>query len=193
MYYLNKITLIHILGGIIVFFFLTTISYLYSLKNNYCVTPNDWKDAATYIADISTLLTAFASIFITYLVYKWGDYAHKSEYYFEKIVEHYLELQKNHDILFSNDNKEIVEPCKLNIKIHVQLLRYYLRRYPDQKYSVKEFDLALNHIWFEPMNNEYYKNLPYEFETFCFYANQDQKRPYKHIKDKKGRIVEVDY
>ena len=127
------------------------------------------------------------------MVYKLGDDAHKSEYYFEKIVEHYIELQKNHDTLFSNANKEILDICTANIKIQVQLLRYYLHRYPDLKHSVKEFDLALNHIWFEPMNIEYYKHLPYEFETFCFYANQNQKRPYKPIKDKKGKIVDVDY
>ena len=194
MSYLNKKSLIIIFGSVIVFLFLTAIPYFVNLRINFCGTPNEWRDFATYIAGISSLLTVLATISITYLVYKWSEEAHRSEYYFEKIIEHYIELHKNHETLLScEDDKEIVTVSKTKIKIHVLLLRYYLHRYPNLKHSIKEFDLALNHIWFEPMNIEYYKQLSYEFETFCFYANNDQKRILKPIKDKKGNVVDVDY
>ena len=158
-------------------------------------TSTAWKDFATYVAGIVSPITAIGTIWITYLVYRLNDDSRKSERYFEKIGNLYLNIQKTYNAIQNerNDDHKTMKNSENDIKMQVQLLRYYLNRFPDLSHSIKSFDLALNHIWFEPLNNEYHKTLAMEFENFCYYANQSQKRPAKLVKDKKGKIVDINY
>lgn len=157
-------------------------------------TPDEWKDFATYFAGMIAPITAIATIYITYLIYKLNDDSHRAERYFEKIVSLYWEIQETHNTLcVENKDCNTTEACEYKIKMQVQIMRYYLKRFPDLSHSVKSFDLVLNNIWFEPMNNKYYETLNYEFEIFCYYANQKQERPMKIVKNNKGKPVDVDY
>lgn len=158
--------------------------------------PDTWKDFATYLTGMVAPITAIGTIWITYLVYKLNDNDHKSERYFEKIVDLYCDIQQTQNIIQKEENN-VNDIAKVEyenkIRTQVRLMRYYLKRFPDVSHPIKSFDRVLNHLLFEPMNNEYYKALVSEFERFCFYANQDQERPIKPVKDKQGKLVDIDY
>lgn len=153
------------------------------------------KDFATYLAGMVAPITAIGTMWITYLVYKLNDDGRRSERYFERIVDLYWEIHNTHNNIQNKEKDELntMNKNENEIRMQVQLMRYYLNRFPDLSHSVKSFDLTLNHLWFEPMNNEYYKVLTSEFESFCYYANQGQKRPVKPVKNKKGKLVDIDY
>lgn len=190
-----KISKKEILAGIIIYILLASCYLLNPMVLNMG-TRMDWLNFATFIAGIVSPITTIGTIYIAYLVYKLNDDSHKSEKYFENIVSLFIKIQEiysglEYSLLLQND-KEIKDKCA-KIKTNVRLLRYYLHRFPDTSHPVKEFDSILNHIWFEPFNKEWYKSLDSEFENFCNYANQGQKRPIKKIKDKKGKLVDITY
>lgn len=171
------------------------IGYFISMKFHVLGDAEAWKEFATYLGGIVAPLTAIGTIWITYLVYKLNDDGHRSERYFEKIADLYWEIQKTHNIIQKEGNADSNTMTNLEngIRIQVQLMRYYLNRFPNLSHSIKSFDLALNNLWFEPINNEYHKSLAWEFENFCFYANHSLKRPIKPLKGENGKLIDIDY
>lgn len=170
------------------------------MSNTICLfwgTSEEWGYFASYIAGITAPVTALGTIYITYMVYKLSTDEQKREKYFDTIVDLFFRIEDTHqrmkDCLNSSayENKEYSK-CKHQIKQYIVLIRHYLIRFPDRLHSVKDLDKILNHLYFDQDNEQYYKTLANEFESFCFYAKHDQQRPIKQIKDKEGKI-DIDY
>lgn len=178
----------------IIYMILVIVFYFTNIVFHVLGTSYDWIDFATYFAGMVAPITAIVTLYITYLLYKLNDDSRRMERYFERIVDLYWKIQETHNTLcVDNKGGNTIDTYEYKIKMQVQLMRYYLKRFPDMSHSIKKLDLALNDIWFEPMRDEYYDTLEHEFDIFCFYANSKQIRPIKPVKDNNGKLVDVDF
>ena len=177
----------------IAYVIIIVLLYWISTTSNILWTSDSWRNFATYFSGMLAPVTAFGTIYITYFIYRLTDKDRRSDLYFERIVELYFELQDTYNLVCSKVGEKERAAYISSIQAHVRIMRYYLRRLPDLSYSVKSFDNALNHIWFEPTNDKYYKSLAIEFDSFCLSANQSQERPVKPIKDENGNVKDIDY
>ena len=152
-------------------------AYIFNITYHFLGTENEWVSFSTYLAGIVAPITAFGTIYITYLVYRLNANNNKTEQYFSKIVELYFHLVECYDnIKKSHCDNEKEQICSQKIKQFVALLRYYLNRFPDTDCPIDDFDKILNDISFEPINERNYQLLSKEFRRFCFYANGNERR-----------------
>ena len=143
------------------------------------------------IIDILSLIASFGVIAMTYNVYKLSHKHTQIGSYLKQIISNFFEIEDYAKLLKNihnkPSNKSALEQCYRRIETNATLMRYYVRKFPENYDKKKKFEHVIDSLAHSPEIFEDYDKLRDEFKSFC--KNIEEKKRLKPLKKKLGMLL----
>lgn len=136
---------------------------------------------------ISALVLALATIVLTCFIHKLTTINNKKDSYLQYIVDLYYRIEEDSRLLFENiaiNDTDDINKRKQYIRrlsVNCTLMAYYIKRFPGYYKERTRFERTLINITYEPTKEEYYNELSYQFEKFCWGIKKNKKYASRYI------------
>lgn len=135
-------------------------------------------DFGIFLSGISAPISAFATIIVSYLIYKLTSIEKRADDDFKVIIGIYYRIEESFELLKRQNLKNDLfddhnSYYERQIKVSCVLLLNYIKRYPNKKSSTKKLEKTLMAISVNPNYESDYIELAREFQNFCYALNPD--------------------
>lgn len=128
---------------------------------------------------------------MTYHIYKLNHVHAQIDNYLKQIVSLYYNIEEDAKVIIGTKNEsldvEILSQYYKRIETNATLMRYYVRKYPQQYEGKERYEQVIDSIAHSPEEHNDYDKLSDEFKKFC--KNLEDSKEIETLIDRIMRFI----